>query len=65
MFSMKVHPIIVQSKRSDLEYIAEMIEQGRLRTVIDRVYPITAVADAQRYSATGRAKGKIVLSFGL
>jgi hypothetical protein len=32
--------------------------------VIDRTYPITAIAAAQQYSATGRAKGKIVLTFG-
>jgi NADPH:quinone reductase-like Zn-dependent oxidoreductase len=31
--------------------------------VVDRVLPAAAVADAQAHSKSGRAKGKIVLTF--
>jgi NADPH:quinone reductase-like Zn-dependent oxidoreductase len=58
-----VHAILVKARGSDLVTVKDWIEQGRLKTVIDKVYPIGQVAEAQRYSATGRAKGKIVLTF--
>jgi NADPH:quinone reductase-like Zn-dependent oxidoreductase len=62
-FGVKAFPILVESKGADLAYIRSLIEEGRLRTVIDRTFPITQVAEAQSYSKTGRAKGKIVLTF--
>jgi len=35
--------------------------QGKLRTMIDKTYPLAEVAAAQEYSKTGPARGKIVL----
>jgi len=63
LFSLKVFAIIVKSKGADLEYIKTLIESGKLKTVIDKVYPVAQIADAQTYSATGRAKGKLVVTF--
>jgi NADPH:quinone reductase-like Zn-dependent oxidoreductase len=63
LFSVKAYPILVASKGADLDYIRSLIEEGRLRTVIDRTFPVAEIAEAQMYSKTGRAKGKIVLTF--
>jgi NADPH:quinone reductase-like Zn-dependent oxidoreductase len=63
MFSLKVHAILVKSVGADLEYLRTLIDKGKLVTVIDKVFPIAQIVDAQAYSATGRAKGKIVLDF--
>ena len=53
--------VVVRSRRSDLEWLAALIERGRLRAVVDRVLPLDDIAEAQRYLATRRARGKIVL----
>lgn len=48
----------------DLAALKELIEAGRVRPVVDRSYPLHAVADAFRYYATRRARGKVVLTVG-
>lgn len=63
LFSRKVYAILVKSRASDLEYVKGLIEDGRVKTVIDKVYALAEIAEAQRYSATGRAKGKIAVDF--
>jgi NADPH:quinone reductase-like Zn-dependent oxidoreductase len=59
----KVVPMLVKPSADRIEYIRARLEAGTLRTVVDRVLPASAVADAQAHSKSGRAKGKIVLTF--
>ena len=54
--------VLVKSNRADLELIAEWLIAGKLKPVIDRVYPLTAAAEAHRYIETKRARGKVVLT---
>lgn len=44
-----------------LAEIAKLVESGAIRPVIDRTFPLEQIADAHRYSETGRARGKIVI----
>jgi len=53
--------VVVRSRRTDLEWLAALSERGRLRAVIDRVLPLADIAEAQRYLATRRARGKVVI----
>jgi NADPH:quinone reductase-like Zn-dependent oxidoreductase len=53
--------VVVRSRRADLEWLAEQVERGRLRSVIDRVLPLADIAEAQRHLATRRARGKVVV----
>jgi NADPH:quinone reductase-like Zn-dependent oxidoreductase len=46
---------------NDLAQLADLIEQGRLRVVIDRTYPFAEIAEALDYVERGRAKGKVVV----
>ena len=46
---------------SDLAELADLIEQGRLRVVVDKTYPFTQIAEALAYVESGRAKGKVVV----
>ncbi|WP_374578388.1 NADP-dependent oxidoreductase [Phenylobacterium sp.] len=48
----------------DLAQLAEWIEAGRIRVVLDRTYPFSQIAEAFAYLETGRAKGKVVVSMG-
>ncbi len=51
-----------QSDGSRLEKIAERIDAGTLRILVDRRVPLGALDDAFRHQGSGRARGKIILS---
>ena len=40
----------------------ELLESGKVKSVIDRTYELTQVDDALRYLGEGHARGKIVLT---
>lgn len=46
----------------DLEYLKGLIEDGRVKPVIDRSYPLHETADALRYFEKGHARGKVVIT---
>jgi NADPH:quinone reductase-like Zn-dependent oxidoreductase len=46
----------------DLEYLTGLFENGKIKPVIDRRYPLEKTADAFRYFGEGRFKGKIVVT---
>ncbi len=52
----------VASRRSDLLVLGRWIEKGVIRPVVDRVFALDDVADAERYLATRHARGKVVIS---
>lgn len=53
--------VVVRSRTADLAWLAEAAVAGGLRAVIDRVFPLAEIADAQRRLATKHARGKVVL----
>ncbi len=53
---------ISQLNQKDLEVLAELAHTGKLVTVIDRRYRFSEVPAALDYIATGRARGKVVVS---
>jgi NADPH:quinone reductase-like Zn-dependent oxidoreductase len=54
---------VVRSPNGDrLAAIAAMVEEGALTPVIDRSYPLEEIAEAHRYSESGRARGKITIA---
>lgn len=53
--------VYVKPKGSDLEQFNALIEAGKLKAVIDSVYPLHEIAEAQRQSEKGHAHGKIVI----
>ncbi|MGB5335119.1 MAG: NAD(P)-dependent alcohol dehydrogenase [Woeseiaceae bacterium] len=46
----------------DLAFIAELMQAGAVTPVIDQRFSLAEVADAIRYSETGRARGKIIIN---
>lgn len=48
-------------KRASLRVVTQMLEEGSLRPVIDRRYPLDEIAVAHRYVDTGRKRGNVVI----
>jgi NADPH:quinone reductase-like Zn-dependent oxidoreductase len=47
---------------SDLAQLAELIEQEKLKVIVDRAYPFANISEALAYVESGRAKGKVVVT---
>ncbi|MEM7531280.1 MAG: NAD(P)-dependent alcohol dehydrogenase [Chloroflexota bacterium] len=45
----------------DMALLAELMEAGSIKSVIDRQYPFEELPEAIRYLETGRARGKVVI----
>ena len=45
----------------ELEKISALIEAGKLRPVIEKVFPLEQIAEAHRVSETGHVRGKLVI----
>jgi hypothetical protein len=51
-------------KAREMELLRELTEQGVLRAVIDRRYPLGQARDAYRYVETGHKRGNVVITVG-
>jgi NADPH:quinone reductase-like Zn-dependent oxidoreductase len=58
----KIGTFTSDPNKKDLISINELIEAGKIKSVIDRRYPLSDVAEAIRYLEEGHAKGKVVIT---
>jgi NADPH:quinone reductase-like Zn-dependent oxidoreductase len=57
----KAATMMVRQRAADVAWMCGQLMAGRLKVVIDKVYPLEQIKDALAYSQTNRARGKIVL----
>jgi len=55
----KIH--LAKPNDSDLVLLGELMEQGKLRPVIEKCFPLNEIVEAHRHIESGRTKGKVVL----
>ncbi len=56
--------VLVRSGAADLAVLRDWADLQKLAPVVDRVYRLDQVIDAQRYLETKRARGKVVVRVG-
>lgn len=49
------------ASQEDLAAVAGLLESGKIRTVVDRRYPLAEAQEAFRYLESGRARGKVII----
>jgi NADPH:quinone reductase-like Zn-dependent oxidoreductase len=60
--SQKVKFFIAKITKDDLAVMQELLDSGKVKTVIDRTFELTQVDDALRYLGEGHARGKVVIT---
>jgi NADPH:quinone reductase-like Zn-dependent oxidoreductase len=53
--------LFMRASGEQLERIAALVDEGIIRPIIDRAFPLEAAADAIAYVESGRAVGKVVV----
>jgi NADPH:quinone reductase-like Zn-dependent oxidoreductase len=54
--------LLAKISKDDLEALVALVDDGKLRPVIDRTYPLSETAEAIRYLEAGHARGKVVVT---
>jgi NADPH:quinone reductase-like Zn-dependent oxidoreductase len=53
---------MARTRAGDLSFLIELVQAGKLRPVIDRTYPLAAIAEAHRLAESGHKKGAVVIT---
>ncbi len=60
--SKKMKSLAAKANKTDLEFLAKLLEKGIIKPVIDQCYPLDKTADAMNYLKQGHSAGKVVIN---
>lgn len=60
--SRKMKFLSAKSNPKDLEFVVKLLENGKIKPVIERRYSLDKTADAMYYLSEGHANGKVVIN---
>ena len=60
--SQKMGMMFAQLNHNDLAFLADLMESGKVKPVIDRTYKLSDLPEAIRYLEQGHARGKVVIT---
>ena len=60
--SQTVKFFLAKINKEDLGFLGELLEAGKVRSVIDRRFELSETADALRYLGEGHARGKVIIT---
>ncbi len=60
--SKRLRAFVTRLSQNDLVFIKGLIEAGKVRSVIDRRYPLHDAREALRYFGEGHARGKVIIT---
>jgi NADPH:quinone reductase-like Zn-dependent oxidoreductase len=52
---------ILKPDCTNLAFLRELLDEGKLRTIVDRIYPLPELADALETMGDGHVQGKLVV----
>ena len=55
--------MLADLNKSDLTFLGDLMQEGKVTPVIDRRYRLSEAPEAIRYLEEGRARGKVVITF--
>ncbi len=61
----KMTSVMKRANQKDLLFIRDLLEDGKIRPVIDECYPLRRTAEAFRYFEKGHARGKLVITISV
>ena len=60
--SQTVKFFVAKFNKPDLQTLGELLAAGKVKSVIDRCYPLSEIRQAMRYLGEGHARGKVVVT---
>src|SRR5439155_14639425 len=60
--SQQMGMMMAEMKQSDLSYLADLMQNGKLKAVIDRTYKLSEIQQAIAYVEQGHARGKVIVT---
>ncbi|MCJ7678148.1 MAG: zinc-binding dehydrogenase, partial [Anaerolineales bacterium] len=61
----KMTSVMKTANQKDLLFIRDLLEDGKIRPVIEECYPLSRTAEAFRYFENGHTRGKVVITISV